>query len=499
MVTLIRKNIRLVGYGKLMALFVGCLAFSIGNRVGDALTFEQHILSVASDHHYLTYFLIPMVLFSCFSFVEDDSETVIMRFHNYSSYFFKKWIGAGTIAFAFLSIQCVVFFASGIGLSTGNNWLIQSNTTVTDLYSVFQIYFKSPLLAFAACMIVQYLGTWFLIGLCMWISHFTSRKWSVWILMLLYVIAAIWIKLPFLRNLPITGLNHLLILHHNLGNDYRATVTGVTVMVLSSAIVITIRYMWRSHLSVKLNLHQGIVPYYIRSLVSKRNFLILCSVVVGMILYKVLKNGDSLTAEEFVVYLFAGHGTGIFHVLSFLEMLIINSTPLYLLAAFIERAVSGQSMFISVRVGGRKKLLFSIIIAGASFIFLYCLIWFVTSVVGICIYSNTLSENAFFMLLYSVALKLGDILVQYAIMLVFYILTKQVTIGFLILLAGNLLCVLPLECIQYLPFGLSSLMRIEVDGITIGISGMVAFSIFIMIMSVLFILLWKIGSRKILE
>ena len=39
---------------------------------------------------------------------------------------------------------------------------------------------------------------------------------------------------------------------------------------------------------------------------------------------------------------FAGHGTGYFQVLPFLELLITGGVPLYLLAAFVEQTVNGQ-------------------------------------------------------------------------------------------------------------------------------------------------------------
>lgn len=144
MVSLIRKNIRLVGYGKFLALFIGCLVFSISNRLENNLTFEQYILSAASDHYYLTYFLLPIALFVCFSFINDDPETVIVRYRSYFSYFYIKWIGSGAIAFLFLLIQSIGFLLSGIGLSFGNDWALSNGTVVAELFSILQMYFKNP-------------------------------------------------------------------------------------------------------------------------------------------------------------------------------------------------------------------------------------------------------------------------------------------------------------------------------------------------------------------
>lgn len=96
-------------------------------------------------------------------------------------------------------------------------------------------------------------------------------------------------------------------------------------------------------------------------------------------------------------------------------------------------------------------------------------------------------------------MKYLDILVQYLIMFSVYIATRQVTIGFLVLVAGNLLCIFPGRWMTYLPFGLSSLTRISVVEPGIGISAVSALGIETVISGLLIagILMW--GYKKILN
>ena len=61
MIALIRKNLRLWGYGKSLALFAGCILFSISGRLNGGIAYERHILSAVSDHYYLTYFVLPFL------------------------------------------------------------------------------------------------------------------------------------------------------------------------------------------------------------------------------------------------------------------------------------------------------------------------------------------------------------------------------------------------------------------------------------------------------
>lgn len=114
MIALIRKNLRLWGYGKSLALFTGCILFSISGRLNGGIAYERHILSAVSDHYYLTYFVLPIVLLSCFSFIDDDGEPVILRFQSYHSYFLKKWIGGGLIAVILTAVQTGAILLSGI-------------------------------------------------------------------------------------------------------------------------------------------------------------------------------------------------------------------------------------------------------------------------------------------------------------------------------------------------------------------------------------------------
>ena len=176
MIALIRKNLRLWGYGKSLALFTGCILFSISGRLNGGIAYERHILSAVSDHYYLTYFVLPIVLLSCFSFIDDDGEPVILRFQSYHSYFLKKWIGVGLIAVILTAVQTGAILLSGIGLPLGNEWNLAAGAMEAELFSTLEQLFASPLQAFVCFTLYQLIGSWLIFGICMWIGHFTGRN-----------------------------------------------------------------------------------------------------------------------------------------------------------------------------------------------------------------------------------------------------------------------------------------------------------------------------------
>ena len=497
MITLIRKNLRLWGYGKSLALFAGCILFSISGRLNGGIAYERHILSAVSDHYYLTYFVLPIVLLSCYSFIDDDGESIILRFQSYHSYFLKKWIGVGLIAVILTAVQTGAILLSGIGLPFGNAWNIVGGAAETELFPILQQIFSNPLQAFVGFTLYQFVGCWLIFGICMWIGPFAGRKWTVRIIMALYIVSAVWIKLPAIQNLPLTGFNHLLILHHNFGEPTRSRITGFTLLLFILTILFSVRFAWRGHLpQLRLKCH-GIAAYYSYELMTKRNILILLAVVVGITLYKGLGYAES--DAEWIYSLFAGHGTGYFQVFPFLEMLITGGVPIYLLAAFVEHTVNGQSIFISVRAKSRRHLVKGILSVSTKFLIIYAFFWLMAGFVGVVLFRTGSTITSFRLLSYAVLMKYLDILAQYLIMFSIYIATRQVTIGFLVLVAGNLLCILPGNWITYLPLGLSSLTRISIVELETGISAVSALGIEAAISTLMIAGILMCGYKKILN
>ena len=404
-----------------------------------------------------------------------------------------------SIAVILTAVQTGAILLSGIGLPLGNEWNLAAGATEAELFSTLEQLFASPLQAFVCFTLYQLIGSWLIFGICMWIGHFTGRKWTIRIVIVLYVLSAVWIKLPAIQNIPLTSFNHLLILHHNFGEPARPWSTGFTLLLFMLTIMFSVRFAWRGHLpQLRLKCH-GIAAYYSYELMTKRNILILLAVVVGITLYKGLGYGAAESDAEWIYSLFAGHGTGYFQVFPFLEMLITSGVPLYLLAAFVEHTVNGQSIFISVRAKSRRHLVKGILSVSTKFLIIYAFFWLMAGLIGASLFSTGLTIVSFRLMLYAVLMKCLDILVQYLIVLGIYIATRQVTIGFLVLVAGNLLCILPGNWVAYSPFGLSSLTRISVVEPGIGISAVSAFGIEAAILTLMIagILMW--GYKKILN
>ncbi len=459
MAAIIKRNLHCIGKGKLLSLFLGTLLYGMSERVASSLTYEQHILSVMTDHYYLIYFMIPLYLFVCFSVIEDDGEIVIIRYGSYISYFLSKSALIAVISVIFIGVQVSAIFLTGIGLPFENTWLLSDSATQRELFLILSGYFKTPI----SCMIATI--SYMLLGLCisgifsMWIAHFLSKSWTIKVLIGLYIMTAVVIKIPFLQNLPMTGFNNWIILHHNLISKKRFIITAITTLVLLSIIFWTVKKYWHWQFTVHSNKKIGLTPYYCREAVTKKNILTLIMILSVLAIWKYLQNPNIIMADDWIFRLFAGHGIGSFHFISFLEMLISNGLPIYLLAVFIERVTSSHTIFVTIRLRKRYEIIKGIMQTSFILIAFYGLLLLVIPFIGILSLQLQTTTQTIPLLFICVGLKLMDITIQFLLIMVLYSITKQITIGFLAIIVLNLLCILPEAISIYLPFGFSSLAR----------------------------------------
>lgn len=454
MLALLRRNLQAAGFWKTALFCAGCFLFAMSGRIGSGHTFEQQLLSAVSDHYYLTYFMLPMLILFYLSFAEDDPEIVQVRFKSFGAYFCRKWAAGICVPFLMLLMQTCCIAVSGIGLAFGNVWA--DDPASRELAAVLERCFGSPLAAFAAYTGFQFFGSWFLCGICMWICHFAGQKRAVKILAALYVPAALWLRLPALQTLPLAGLNHFVILHHNLGSGARPAVTGATAALVFGVVLYTVHACPQG---LRLPRKKGLTAYYMRMLFVKRNILIFCAVIFGDLVYKGCNAGFVTDGRMWVCHLFSGHGVGYFRALPFLEMLVVSGTPLYLIGVFAECALHGQSPFSIVRARGRRSLIAAVLTACAWFLLFYGALWFAGGAVSLVRLGYGMEEGALLLLLEILALKLLELLARAMLLLAVYLCTKRVTAGFLAVAACYALCILPAHTL-YVPFGISSTLRL---------------------------------------
>ncbi len=446
-----------IGKGRFLLPCGLSLLFGLSGRTGGNTTASLHVLAVLSDQYYFIFGVLPVFLFLCASVMEDDGPLVLLRYGTYGRYFFTKWRALAVLSALLWMGQMLVVLISGLGLPIDGSWSVGSGQPMDEIFRLLQGIFSSTIGAALCSAGYLLLGYWMIGLVALWLGHFCRRSLAVKLLMGLYMLAVAYVKLPIMSRPPFvffTGLNHWILLLHNLTEPWRPILTAGTTLALVAAMVWSVRLKWRWQLSIQEHRQTGLFRYYRRLLFLKQNVLMLAAVTLLLAAWSWLRGGPPEDGADWLLRLFAGHGTGYFFPMGLMFLLAMDILPLWAICSFVERAAGERSAFLTIRLIRRRELMRAILGSAFLWILLYGCLLITTAVIPPLMLDLPVDG---WLTLIAIGLKLLDIGVQFLLVLAALCLTGQATIGFVTVVAMHFLCILP---VPWLPVGLSSLARL---------------------------------------
>ena len=463
MKTLIKLDLNKLISNKLLFLLFGLTIFSMDERITQTLSSQQFILYIFTEHYYLTYLMMPIFMLSIYSSLDDDMEYILIRSTSYWNYFKGKLAVYGIFSFMFVIAQFVVAFIMSIGLRSDNNFNVPNNPSY-ELFEYYSQYFSSVTQAIFINCIYMIAGL-FIVSIAFFtINNFFSKKVSTKIMIIVYILMIFGLKIDKVNNLPIVFIDNYIIFHRNFGYDSKLFINILTMTTVLIVVCILNKKYWNKKLKIK-DIRKNKISYYKRLLFSRYNIVMICSVLILMSFWGLLKGNSSFESmNDYLVNLFVGHPVNNIRIIEFLEMLVLNTTPIYIIAIFLEQESSERSLFINIRFGKGIKWMNSILKTSMLFVVSYVLLN-IAIPIAIGIFNNIpitsqviqLSTNIFI-------IKVLDLSLQVLVLILLYSLSKNMTLSFLSLLLLNSLCFLPFKWCLYLPFGISSLSRFKYIG-----------------------------------
>ena len=463
MKTLIKLDLNKLISNKLLFLLFGLTIFSMDERITQTLSSQQFILYIFTEHYYLTYLMMPIFMLSIYSSLDDDMEYILIRSTSYWNYFKGKLAVYGIFSFMFVIAQFVVAFIMSIGLRSDNNFNVPNNPSY-ELFGYYSQHFSSVTQAIFINCIYMIAGL-FIVSIAFFtINNFFSKKVSTKIMIIVYILMIFGLKIDKVNNLPIVFIDNYIIFHRNFGYDSKLFINILTMTTVLIVVCILNKKYWNKKLKIK-DIRKNKISYYKRLLFSRYNIVMICSVLISMSFWGLLKGNSSFESmNDYLVNLFVGHPVNNIRIIEFLEMLVLNTTPIYIIAIFLEQESSERSLFINIRFGKGIKWMNSILKTSMLFVVSYVLLN-IAIPIAIGIFNNIpitsqviqLSTNIFI-------IKVLDLSLQVLVLILLYSLSKNMTLSFLSLLLLNSLCFLPFKWCLYLPFGISSLSRFKYIG-----------------------------------
>lgn len=463
MKTLIKLDLNKLISNKLLFLLFGLTIFSMDERITQTLSSQQFILYIFTEHYYLTYLMMPIFMLSIYISLDDDMEYILIRSTSYWNYFKGKLAVYGIFSFMFVIAQFVVAFIMSIGLRSDNNFNVPNNPSY-ELFGYYSQHFSSVTQAIFINCIYMIAGL-FIVSIAFFtINNFFSKKVSTKIMIIAYILMIFGLKIDKVNNLPIVFIDNYIIFHRNFGYDLKLFINILTMTTVLIVVCILNKKYWNKKLKIK-DIRKNKISYYKRLLFSRYNIVMICSVLILMSFWGLLKGNSSFESmNDYLVNLFVGHPVNNIRIIEFLEMLVLNTTPIYIIAIFLEQESSERSLFINIRFGKGIKWMNSILKTSMLFVVSYVLLN-IAIPIAIGIFNNIpitsqviqLSTNIFI-------IKVLDLSLQVLVLILLYSLSKNMTLSFLSLLLLNSLCFLPFKWCLYLPFGISSLSRFKYIG-----------------------------------
>ena len=463
MKTLIKLELNKLTSNKLLFLLFGLTIFSMDERITQTLSSQQFILYIFTEHYYLTYLMMPIFMLSIYSSLDDDMEYILIRSTSYWNYFKGKLAVYGIFSFMFVIAQFMVAFIMSIGLRSDNNFNVPNNPSY-ELFGYYSQHFSSVTQAIFINCIYMIAGL-FIVSIAFFtINNFFNKKVSTKIIIIAYILMIFGLKIDKVNNLPIVFIDNYIIFHRNFGYDLKLFINILTMTTVLIVVCILNKKYWNKKLKIK-DIRKNKISYYKRLLFSRYNIVIICSVLILMSFWGILKGNSSFESmNDYLVNLFVGHPVNNIRIIEFLEMLVLNTTPIYIIAIFLEQESSERSLFINIRFGKGIKWMNSILKTSMLFVVSYVLLN-IAIPIAIGIFNNIpitsqviqLSTNIFI-------IKVLDLNLQVLVLILLYSLSKNMTLSFLSLLLLNSLCFLPFKWCLYLPFGISSLSRFKYIG-----------------------------------
>ncbi|WP_339162640.1 hypothetical protein [Siminovitchia sp. FSL W7-1587] len=475
--------------GKLLFLLAGCLLFSIGERQNTSVSYELYVLHMLTEHYYLTYLMVPMYLLFFYQSLESLPAFVLIRTRYFWKSFFARAAAIFMTAFGFVGLQVIIFLLVGMGLKRSNQFPADFLVEL-EVARLLGHYFPNPVMAIVVVALFMVVGLATVSIAMLAFHHFFGEKATLAMMIGLYICMTFGIKIPGAAQIPFIFIDSYIIFHHNFSYQGKLIVTIVSMVMIYATVYVVVKHYWQYDPEWNWKWRRsGMGRFYRRQLFTAKNIWACVGIILTISLWKATTLEEA-TYRDYVTALFYGHGSSEFHLFSFLEMIIMNSTPLYVLAVFLEEEKRDRNLAITIRLKKKVSWLYAVSGAGMAFIAIYVLGFImIGGIVGIVF---EFRGQAIVLALNTAILKFLDLFAQFLWMILLYTLRRNITWAFLGVMIVNLLSI----WFVYVPAGMSSIARSEEMG---GLSFVMRMSILLISQLIIWIYVRTVSYKKIFQ
>ncbi|KGX87088.1 hypothetical protein [Pontibacillus litoralis] len=442
--------------------------FSYGVPISQ-MTWET-ILWGLTDHYYLLYMLLPVYMYLILKIQQTHEHFSVIRhrtfFHYFRIHLMTGFVSITSFIILHVLILLPVLIINGQLFDVHFNYTDYTHT-LSPLYAAI---FPNTFISVIATLTYMIMGLFYIYIIISVFSLFFGQRNTYYFVIFLIISMIFALRSGLDDILYPFFLNNYYILHHTFDQAHQY----IQLMVLMIVVIIVLLYVVK-HYWYKTIYFQGITMknWFISFFVKPKVLLvILLFICVNVVLFD-LREAE-YTFIQLLLNDFIGYGYGYFDITTFMKYVFVIGIPLYMIGMYIDQEVSGRSSIIVVRFHSYKQLWFQMQKAITTFIVVYCTGYVCISMLSALMIGGSwtnaplenfvgTSTNLSFLvgIMISFFIMVLEINLLQLLMNVLMAITNNLYVAFLIIAFGYGLLFMSANVIQYVPWGISSIVRID--------------------------------------
>lgn len=445
------------------------------------VTFWEYLLLALSDIHYMSFFAMAVYFFLTFSLFKEENELVVIRMKSRFLYYLELIKAAFCVATFFVLLHLSLSIVIGLGLDFEIGFTEISYDT-NYIHWIFREQFSSAVYALLALIVYMVVGFAFITIIFILLQRYLKANWVIIVFAGLFILNVIGFAISDeVEGIQYVLLNHYILLH-------QVILQGVSNLFIYLAIILLIMLGFLGLLKRKSAYNStkkktSIFFWNLKEIISLKKIVYLSIWVIFLAFVPIVVESEIRSQYDLLFFQFVGHGIGYFDLMELLHMLLYNLVPIYFLCIFLEHKVTDASSILLIRLKSKVYWIKSILFTTSIFLMSYVILTIaLTMFVGVILgqpfegvgviseFLNVRIESLPVLIGVIFVSKSLELMVTFLFLFILYCFTKSVLVSFLITVATILFGLISNPIAYYLPFGMSSLHRINELGVEQGIA-----------------------------
>lgn len=312
-------------------------SYKFGFFANEGCTLFEYILLGISDHYYFTFFFLLIYAINVVRVIKDNDDLVLLRCRRYLFYCVSKLLAITLFTISYILLHIIILAVTGLlkcNVSNTFSGIFPMYASISEVGLTYQSAFQTPLEGIIVMALYMSLALCVFSSILILAAHFLSEKIVIQISVATYILIVVTLNSNVDGYAPLLFPNNYLIFHRALDFGLEFHMASISAGML--IICLFIANQQRKNFLHKIFSFALSPMRTFGGIISLKGCIVLLFTTFALSLLNVIKfSSKLLSGSEHVVMLFWGYGVGYLNLIDFLQIVIINGIPIYILSIFL--------------------------------------------------------------------------------------------------------------------------------------------------------------------